>query len=276
MIISELACKTIISPNKSIRKHKIDTITIHCMACNGSIEACGNTFSLKSKEASSNYGIGSDGRIACYVPEDYRSWCSSNRANDDRAITIEVANDGGQVTGYHASQQAVDALIRLLVDVCRRNGIKELLWQANKNLVGQISKQNMTVHRWFVAKACPGDYLYNLHGYIADSVNKALGYPVQPTSNFVWNNVDWAPVFDPQYYSDNYYDLKAAFGDDSKQLFQHFVMFGMKEARQAIGSFNVIAYKNRYEDLQKAFGDKLMSYYWHYCVCGKKEGRIAT
>jgi uncharacterized protein YgiM (DUF1202 family) len=33
----------------------------------------------------------------------------------------------------------------------------------------------MTVHRWFANKSCPGDYLYNLHGKIAEEVNKRLG-----------------------------------------------------------------------------------------------------
>ena len=32
----------------------------------------------------------------------------------------------------------------------------------------------MTVHRWFANKACPGDYLYNLHGEIAAEVTKRL------------------------------------------------------------------------------------------------------
>lgn len=32
----------------------------------------------------------------------------------------------------------------------------------------------MTVHRWFAAKACPGDYLYSRHGQIAAEVNRRL------------------------------------------------------------------------------------------------------
>ena len=42
----------------------------------------------------------------------------------------------------------------------------------------------MTVHRWFAAKACPGEYLYSRHGYIADEVNKILGQntPIEPVT----------------------------------------------------------------------------------------------
>lgn len=148
---------SIISPNKSKRKAKIDTITIHCMACNATVVALGNHFAKKSAQASSNYGIGSDGLIACYVPEEYRSWCSSSAANDQRAITIEVANDGG-APDWHVSKAALSALVDLLVDICKRNGIPELRWKADKSLIGQVDKQNMTVHRWFAKKACVPTY----------------------------------------------------------------------------------------------------------------------
>lgn len=164
-----------LSPNKtSPRTHAIDTITIHCMAGNLSVEACGNMFAKAENAVSSNYGIGSDGRIAMYVEEKNRSWCSSNRANDHRAITIEVANDGGASTGWHVSDKAMTSLIELVTDICKRNNIKELKWKADKSLIGRISEQNMTVHRWFANKSCPGDYLYNKHSYIATEVNKRL------------------------------------------------------------------------------------------------------
>ena len=173
---SPLVCYTKISPNRnSPRNHKIDTITIHCMAGNMSIESCGNCFYPTSRKASSNYGIGSDGRIGMYVEEKDRSWCTSSASNDNRAITIEVANDGGESTGWHVSYAAYKSLIDLCVDICKRNGIKELKWKGDKSLIGQVDKQNMTVHRWFANKSCPGDYLYNLHGKIAAEVNARLG-----------------------------------------------------------------------------------------------------
>lgn len=184
---SSLVSYTRISPNKTTpRNHKIDTITIHCMAGDLSVESCGNLFAKSSRQASSNYGIGSDGRIAMYVEEKDRSWCSSNKSNDHRAITIEVANDGGAETGWHISDKAYNALIALLVDICKRNDIKKLLWKADKSLIGKVDKQNMTVHRWFAAKACPGDYLYNLHSQIAKEVNEILGVIEKPKAEVAY------------------------------------------------------------------------------------------
>lgn len=171
---STLVSYTKLSPNHSgKRTHVIDTISVHCMAGNLSVETCGALFAKSSKEASSNYGIGSDGRIALYVDEANRSWCTSSRSNDQRAITIEVANTVA-ADPWPISDAAYNALIDLLVDICQRNGIKKLLWEGNKNLIGQVDQQNMTVHRWFAAKACPGDWLYEHHGQIADEVNKRL------------------------------------------------------------------------------------------------------
>lgn len=173
---STLASYILLSPNHyNGRTHKIDTITIHCMAGNLTIEQCGSIFSSTSRQASSNYGIGSDGRIAVYVDETNGSWCSSNKENDMRAVTIEVANDGGESTGWHVSDAAMKSLINLCADICKRNNIESLKWHGDKSLIGQIDKQNMTVHRWFANKSCPGDYLYSKQGYIAEEVNKILG-----------------------------------------------------------------------------------------------------
>lgn len=177
MVKSSLATVVVESPNRSSpRMSKVDTITIHCMAGNLSVESCGKLFAKSSRKASSNYGIGSDGRIACYVGEEDRSWCSSNRANDNRAITIEVANDGGAETGWHISDKAYKSLISLLVDICRRNNITKLVWSNNKiDRVNHKNGCNMTVHRDFANKSCPGDYLYSLHSKIANEVNTLLG-----------------------------------------------------------------------------------------------------
>ena len=170
---SPLVDYTRISPNKtSPRNHKIDTITIHCVCGQCSVETLGDIFAKSSRQASSNYGIGSDGRIGMYVEEKDRSWCSSSPANDNRAITIEVASD--TTHPYAVNDKAYASLIRLLVDICQRNDIKELKWSGDKALVGQVDKQNMTVHRWFAATECPGDFLYGLMGTIADTVNAQL------------------------------------------------------------------------------------------------------
>ena len=162
-----------ISPNKTRdRNHKIDTITIHHMAGNLTVEQCGEVFAPASREASANYGIGSDGRIGLYVEEKDRSWATSSPDNDHRAITIEVANNNTKTWGI--SDKAYKSLVALCVDICKRNGIAELKWKGDKNLIGKVAQQNMTVHRWFAATLCPGDYLYNLHGQIAKDVNAKL------------------------------------------------------------------------------------------------------
>lgn len=166
-----------ISPNKtSPRNHAIDTITIHCMAGNLTIETCANVFAPTSRKASSNYGVGTDGRIGCYVDESDRSWCSSNGVNDHRAITIEVANDGGADTGWHVSGVAMNSLIKLVADVCKRNNISKLVWSDDKDArINHRNGCNMTVHRDFANKSCPGDYLMSKMPYIASEVNKLLG-----------------------------------------------------------------------------------------------------
>ena len=172
---SPLVSYTKLSPNHSgKRKHAIDTVSIHCVAANATVEALGVVFANPARKASSNYGIDTDGRIALYVDEANRSWCTSSPDNDHRAITIEVANNGG-APDWPVSAAAYESLIRLLVDICQRNpGIGRLRWQGNKSLIGQVAKQNMTVHRWFAAKACPGDFLYSRHGDIAAEVNRRL------------------------------------------------------------------------------------------------------
>ena len=177
---SPLVSYTKISPNKtSPRNKKIDTITIHCVVGQCSVETLGNVFAPTSRQASSNYGVGTDGRIGMYVEEKDRSWCSSSGANDHRAITIEVASDTKHP--YAVNDKAFAALLDLVTDICQRNGIKKLVWSTNKeDRVNHRNGCNMTVHRDYANKSCPGDYLYNRHGQIADEVNKRLGSYVEP------------------------------------------------------------------------------------------------
>jgi len=172
---SPLVDYTRISPNRTPnRTHAIDTITIHCVVGQCSVETLGAIFAPSTRQASSNYGIGYDGRIGMYVEEKDRSWCSSSASNDHRAITIEVASD--TYHPYAVNDKAYAALLNLVTDICRRNGIKKLVWSTNKNeRVNHLNGCNMTVHRDYANKSCPGDYLYNRHGKIAAEVNKRLG-----------------------------------------------------------------------------------------------------
>lgn len=172
---SPLVDYTRISPNKNgPRNHKIDTITIHCVVGQCTVETLGNIFAPTSRQASSNYGVGTDGKIGMYVEEKDRSWCSSNAANDNRAVTIEVASDTKHP--YAVNDRAFAALLDLVTDICKRNGIKKLVWSTKKaDRVNHKNGCNMTVHRDYANKSCPGDYLYNRHGEIAAEVNRRLG-----------------------------------------------------------------------------------------------------
>lgn len=175
---SSLVSVTQISPNKNApRNHKIDTITIHCYVGQIAAKNMLRYFARGDVKASANYVIGKDGEIGLCVPESDRSWCSSNAPNDHRAITIECASD--TVSPYAINDKVMNSLIDLLVDICKRNDIKSLKWKADKSLIGKIDKQNITVHRWFANKACPGDYIYTRLGSIAEIVNSKLEHPKQ-------------------------------------------------------------------------------------------------
>lgn len=175
---SSLVTYTRLSPNRtSPRNHAIDTVTIHCTAGQGTAQSILSlpsftTYSQK-KGYSCNYAVGKDGSIGLCVDEGDRSWCSSNGDNDHRAITIEVSSEA--VSPYKVTEKALAALIDLLADICQRNGIQRLVWSDRKDdRVNHRNGCNMTCHRDFAAKACPGDYLYSLEGYIAEAVNKRL------------------------------------------------------------------------------------------------------
>lgn len=162
---SKLVNYTKISPNSSARTAPISKITIHHMAGNFSLESVGNSFANPNRQASSNYGIDTNGRVALYVDESRRAWTSSNRENDNVAVTIEVANDGG--ANWHVSDKALETLIELCADICKRNNIKALNYTGNKN-------GNLTRHNMFAVTTCPGAYLQGKFPYIAQEVNKRL------------------------------------------------------------------------------------------------------
>lgn len=165
---SSLVNYTRISPNKTVMTNKKNThIVIHCMAGNLTVETCGAVFAPTSRQASSNYGVGSDGRVGMYVEEKDRAWTTSSREIDSKAVTIEVANDGG-APNWHVSDTALNKTIDLCVDICKRNGIKKLNFTGDKS-------GNLHAHRWYASTDCPGNYLYGKFSYIASKVNEKLG-----------------------------------------------------------------------------------------------------
>lgn len=164
---SKLADIVMLSPNSSPRTAKIDTITIHHMATVSSAEACAASFLPTSRKASANYCIGNDGDVVLSVDESRRAWTSSNAANDNRAITIEVSNSARD-GDWPVSDAALNKLLDLCEDICRRNGIEKLSY------TGDLSG-NMTLHKWFASTACPGPYLEAKMPWIAEEVNRRLG-----------------------------------------------------------------------------------------------------
>ena len=172
----------------SPRNHKIDTITVHCFV--GQVTAqsgCNCKNFTGATGGSCNYVVGYDGSVGLCVNEDDRSWCSDSPSNDHRAVTIECASD--TKAPYTVTSDCYNKLLDLITDICQRNGIKKLLWFADKNRTLSYQRQDgeacMTVHRWFANKSCPGDYLYGLMGQIADEVSRRLsGQPVPVPTYF--------------------------------------------------------------------------------------------
>ncbi|MGN8857668.1 N-acetylmuramoyl-L-alanine amidase [Catenibacterium mitsuokai] len=196
---SSLVSYTKLSPNHSgQRTHSIDRITPHCVVGQCSVETLGSIFYPTSRQASCQYGIGSDGRIGMYVEEKNRSWCSSSNANDQRAITIECASD--TTDPYAMNSKVYDALIKLCVDICKRNGKKKLIWLGDKdktlNYNPKSDEMVITVHRWFANKSCPGNWLYARLGDLAAKVTAQLAgtttTPETPTASLYRVRKTWS------------------------------------------------------------------------------------
>ena len=188
---SSLTNYTRISPNKtSPRNHSIDRITPHCYVGQVSVEDMGAWLCNPSAQASPNYGIGVDGRVGLFVEEKDRSWCSSSRENDNRAVTIECASD--KTEPYAINDKVYNKLIELMADICRRNGKNKLLWFGDKDKTlaynPKANEMVMTVHRWFANKSCPGSYIYNRLPQIAARVNEILAGSA-PVTDIKWYRV---------------------------------------------------------------------------------------
>lgn len=180
---SSLVNYKIMSPNHSgARTHKIDRITPHCVVGQISAQSIGSCFTSSSRQASCNYGIGTNGDVVLVVDEANRSWCSSSNANDQRAITIECASDTSEP--YTMNLKVYNKLVDLCVDICKRNGIHKLLWLGSKDKTLAYTPKPgevvLTAHRWFANKSCPGDWLYSRYSDLAYWVNLKLGQHSAP------------------------------------------------------------------------------------------------
>ena len=175
---SSLVDCTVLSPNHSGKRiQKLTRITPHIVVGQLNAENIGYCFTDKAREASCNYGIGTEGRVCLIVDEDKRSWCSSSKDNDQKSVTIECASDS--TSPYALNSTVYNKLIDLCVDICKRNGKTKLLWFADKNktlaYVPADNEMVLTVHRWFTATECCGDWLYARLGDVANKVTERLG-----------------------------------------------------------------------------------------------------
>ena len=224
---SSMVSYTKLSPNHSgQRTHSIDRITPHCVVGQCSVETLGNIFYPTSRQASCQYGIGVDGRVGMYCEEKNRSWCSSSNANDQRAVTIECASD--TYSPYAMNSKVYDTLIKLCIDICKRNGKKKLIWLGDKdktlNYTPKSDEMVITVHRWFANKSCPGDWLYTRLGDLAAKVTAGLGASANtPTPQTPSKKV--------------YYRVRKSWNDAKSQK----------------GAFTVLAYAKRCADSNKGY-----------------------
>ena len=183
---SKLVTCTVKSPNHSgKRTHSIDRITPHCVVGQLSASSIGGCFTSPSRQASCNYGIGTEGGVCLIVDEANRSWCSSSGTNDQRAVTIECASD--KTEPYAFNNTVYNKLVDLCVDICKRNGKKKLIWIADKNTAlaynPKSDEMQLTVHRWFANKSCPGNWLFNRMGELANTVTSRLGGSTKPNTS---------------------------------------------------------------------------------------------
>lgn len=171
------------SPNHSgKRKYDISRITPHHAAGVISLENLLGIFVPTSRQASCNYAIGSDGRIGLCVDEENRAWTSSSSDNDNRAITVEIANSTGSPE-WRISEKAEQAFVDLCVDICKRYNKKGVFYEG-KLVADRDGWLQITLHRWFKATLCPGPYIEKRLPEIVKRINEKLN--PEPVKKELW------------------------------------------------------------------------------------------
>lgn len=177
---SKLASEFRASPHyRKGRDHPLTRVTIHHAVMVGNARMVAASF-RGTRNASATYAIGTDGSIVQCVSEADTPWTSNSHDNDTRAITIEVANTSTK-DPWPVGAETMEALIRLLVDICQRNpGIGRLRYTGD-------TTGNLTMHRWFFNTQCPGTYLEERFEQIAAEVNKRLDAAKVPQVTTVYD-----------------------------------------------------------------------------------------
>lgn len=251
---SPLATYTNLSPNcTKPRNHVIDTLTPHVVVGQVTSKWIADYFTDPKLDAAPNYGIGKDGDISLCVEECNRSWCTSSRSNDHRAITVEIASD--KTEPWAITDKALSALIDLFTDICKRNGKNKVVWidDKDKALAYNPASNEMiiTVHRWFANKSCPGPYLYERLGYVRDEINKRLNAD-KPTEEIIYRVQVGA--FSVKKYADDYLKKVKAAGFDA------FIVYTNKMYKIQVGAFSVKKYADAYlEKVKKAGFDAFIT-----------------
>ena len=245
-------------------------ITPHHMAGIMTAKGCLEMHKNGKQSASAQYYIGNEGDMAQAVHEKDRGWTSGSYSNDSTHVTIEVSNCSG-APDWKISDKAYASLVKLCADICKRNGIPQLIYTGDKN-------GSLTEHKMFQNTACPGPYLHNLiaSGKLSQDVNALLKNtpvnPVSPDGKFIYDGLDFSPVFNPTFYSSKYPDLAQNGCTTPAMLFTHFTEMGLpKEKRQAHPDFDVVKYMAVETDLAEFCGNDPMAYAKHYILCGKQE-----
>lgn len=151
------------------KRTKITNVCWHHMAGVLTAQQCGNIFAKAGRNGSAHYGVGSDGQIGLYVPEECVAWHAGNWPENQCSVGIEISNSalGGS---WPISDASLNLAITLTADIMRRYGIK-------KAIVGKT----LNYHSMFSATACPGDDVRSRLNYAADEINKLLGQTPAPT-----------------------------------------------------------------------------------------------
>lgn len=163
------------------RRLNIDRITVHCIVGNFPAERLPQFFD--DEGVSCNYAIAQDGSIALIVDESENTWCSSDENNDQRAVTIECSCD--TISPYQFTNECYEACIDLCVDICRRNNMDHMIYIDDTKTAIQydppVGECQLTLHRMFANKACPGDWFVSQIPEFVHEVNWRLSGNTKPS-----------------------------------------------------------------------------------------------
>ena len=231
---SSLATYVRISPFKNVNRydettgvyHTIKKITWHHMAGVATCEQFGNIVTRPGRNMSATYCVDKNARVGRFLDESDRPWTSSSRSNDFQAVTIEISNSktGGD---WPISDKVLEKSIELTVDICKRNGIKELVYTGD-------TRGNFTFHKMFAATAClPVDRTEVLTptGWVSLK-NIEIGDPIA-TVHMDNLKMKFSPVLNkvPEKIQDTYITR------DFEGTSDHRVMFYNQPGRQFVGQY---------------------------------------